>query len=53
VETKNIRVSFGGSGNSLTEFNQPSGVAYLREIVYVADKGNGRVLRFQLTTDFD
>ena len=52
-ETKNILVSFGGTGTSLTEFNQPSGVAYLREIVYVADKGNGRVLRFQLTTDFD
>lgn len=52
-ESKNILVSFGGSGTSLTEFNQPSGVAYLREIVYVADKGNGRVLRFKLTTDFD
>lgn len=52
-ETKNIMVSFGGTGTSLTEFNQPSGVAYLDRIVYVADKGNGRVLRFKLTTDFD
>lgn len=50
--TKNIMVSFGGSGEGLTEFNQPRAVAYLRRILYVADAGNGRVLRFQLTTDF-
>ncbi len=48
-----IRVSFGGTGASLTQFRQPSGVAYLNEILYVADKGNGRILRFKLTTDFD
>jgi len=52
-ETKVIRSSFGGTGIGLTEFNEPRAVAYLREIVYVADAGNGRVLRFQLTTDFD
>lgn len=51
--SKNIRVSFGGRGTSLTQFNQPSGVAYYQQILYVADKGNGRVLRFRLTTDFD
>ncbi|MEM0995973.1 MAG: hypothetical protein AAGN35_02790 [Bacteroidota bacterium] len=51
--SKNIKVSFGGTGSSLTEFRQPTGVAYYRRIVYVADAGNGRVLRFQLTTDFD
>ena len=52
-QTKVIRSSFGGRGISLTQFNTPRAVAYLREIVYVADAGNGRVLRFQLTTDFD
>ena len=50
---KQINVSFGGSGIGLTQFNNPSGVAYYEKIVYVADAGNGRVLRFKLTTDFD
>lgn len=50
---KAIYASFGGTGIGLTQFNEPSGVAYLDRIVYVADAGNGRVLRFQLTTDFE
>jgi len=50
---KNILVSFGGTGNELTQFRQPTAVAYFREVLYVADKGNQRVLRFKLTTDFD
>jgi hypothetical protein len=45
--------SFGGRGVSPTKFNTPSGVAYFDKIVYVADAGNGRVLRFKLTLDFD
>lgn len=52
-ETKNIIASFGGTGQGATQFNNPSAVTYLDRIVYVADKGNGRLLRFQLTTDFD
>jgi hypothetical protein len=51
--TKNIKVSFGGTGVGLSQFNEPTGVAYYDQIVYVADAGNGRVLRFKLTTDFD
>ncbi len=50
--TKNIAVSFGGTGSGLTEFNNPQGVAFLDEILYVADTGNGRILRFKLTIDF-
>lgn len=50
---KNIRVSFGGTGVGLTQFSEPSAVAYYDRIVYVADAGNRRVLRFKLTTDFD
>lgn len=50
---KNVLVSFGGTGTGLTQFNNPTGVAYYQNILYVADQGNGRVLRFQLTTDFD
>ena len=51
--TKYVSVSFGGTGIELTQFNKPRAVAYLNEIVYVADSGNGRILRFKLTTDFD
>ncbi|HEX2900688.1 MAG TPA: hypothetical protein VHS96_13280, partial [Bacteroidia bacterium] len=51
--SKNIRVSFGGRGVGLTQFDQPAAVAYYNQIVYVADAGNRRVLRFKLTTDFD
>jgi len=50
---KYVMVSFGGSGNTLMTFNRPMGVAYKNEIVYVADSGNGRVLRFKLSSDFD
>ncbi|MEL7533733.1 MAG: hypothetical protein AAFN10_20640 [Bacteroidota bacterium] len=50
---KAIVASFGGEGQGLTQFNEPRGVAYLDKIVYVADAGNGRVLRFKLTTDFE
>lgn len=51
--TKLQKVSFGGTGNGLTQFRNPTGVAYFDEILYVADAGNGRVLRFKLTLDFD
>ena len=51
--TKYVKVSFGGTGIELTQFKNPRAVAYLNEILYVADSGNGRVLRFKLTSDFD
>lgn len=44
--------SFGGTGQGLTQFVSPSAVAYKNRIVWVCDSGNGRVLRFKLTTDF-
>ncbi len=47
------KASFGGTGNALTEFNNPTAVAYFNEILYVADSENGRVLRFKLTLDFE
>ena len=50
---KYILTSFGGTGVGLTQFKNPSGVAYLNKVVYVADAGNSRVLRFMLTTDFN
>ena len=53
ADTKYIKTSFGGEGISLTSFNDPTAVAYLDKIVYVADSGNGRLLRFKLTSDFE
>ena len=48
-----VRASFGGTGSSPTQFRDPSAVAYFNEILYVADAGNGRILRFKLTLDFE
>lgn len=53
TETKYIVTSFGGTGAAPTQFNNPQGVAYSDEILYVADTDNGRVTRFKLTLDFD
>lgn len=52
-EKKNIIASFGGTGQGPTQFNSPSAVTYLDRILYVCDRGNGRLLRFKLTTDFE
>ncbi len=46
---KNINVSFGGPGL----FGRPESVAYVDNILYVADSERGRIVRFKLTTDFD
>ncbi len=48
-----IKASFGGTGTDLMQFNDPVAVAYYNQIVYVADAGNGRVMRYKLTLDFD
>jgi len=50
---KQILVSFGGEGNGPFNFNEPSGVAYMREVIYVADKGNNRISRFILSSDIE
>lgn len=41
--------SFGGSGL----FKQPYAVAHYNKTLYVADKGNNRILRFILSTELD
>lgn len=51
--TRYQKASFGGTGSGASQFRDPRGVAYFNEIVYVADAGNGRILRFKLTLDFD
>ncbi len=50
---KAVNVSFGGRGVGPRQFNEPSGVAYFRRVVYVADKGNNRIARYKLNTDFE
>jgi hypothetical protein len=44
--------AFGGRGSGENQFNNPHGVAFFDKVVYVADTGNNRILRFKLTTDF-
>lgn len=52
-QTNYAIASFGGSGVGPAQFNEPRGLAYFKNILYVCDAGNGRVLRFKLTLDFD
>jgi hypothetical protein len=51
--TKQVIASFGGRGAGPFQFNQPQGVAYFRRVVYVADSGNGRVVRYKLSIDLE
>ena len=50
---KAINVSFGGQGSGPREFNNPMGVAYFRQIVFVADRDNNRIARYKLNTDIE
>ncbi len=43
--------SFGGSGDGEKRFHSPSGLAFFDRTLYVADKGNNRIVRFRLSTD--
>lgn len=52
-QTKQVLVSFGELGAGPKQFDSPSGVAYFNQVVYVADKGNNRIARYKLTTDFE
>jgi len=53
TSTKTLLVSFGGTGNGPRQFDEPSGVAYFRQVVYVADKKNNRIARYKLNTDLE
>lgn len=48
-----VKVSFGGTGSGALSFRDPQGVAYYERIVYVADRGNNRIARYRLNTDFE
>lgn len=51
--TKYVKVSFGGTGSGPFQFIDPTSLTYLNKLLYVCDRGNKRILRFRLTTDFD
>lgn len=53
LSRKNIIVSFGKEGVGLFEFKNPTGVCYFKKVVYVADCGNNRILRYILSTDME
>ncbi len=52
-EVRYQKASFGGSGAGPLQFNEPRGIAYYNNILYVCDAGNHRVSRFKLTLDFE
>jgi DNA-binding beta-propeller fold protein YncE len=47
--TEQFSIAKDPDGNAY--FNHPYGVAYFDKTVYVADRGNNRILRFKLSTD--
>lgn len=53
TSTALIPVSFGGTGTAINQFSDARSVAYNNQTIFVVDKGNKRILRFKLTTDFD
>jgi hypothetical protein len=44
---KLLKESFGDS----TVFKNPKGISYFNKVVYIADTGNDRILRYKLSTD--
>ena len=45
------RYSFGGTGSGYRQFRQPYGVAFFDKTIYVADRGNNRIVRYKLSSD--
>lgn len=45
--------SFGGTGSGENQFSNPFGVAVFNRVVYIADTGNGRIVRYKLSTDLN
>lgn len=43
--------SFGGNGTGENKLNRPMGVAFFNKVLYIADTGNNRIVRYKLSTD--
>jgi DNA-binding beta-propeller fold protein YncE len=45
--------SFGGTGSGENQFDNPNGVGFFNQTLYVADTGNNRIVRFKLSTEIE
>jgi len=45
--------SFGTPGTGVHQLNSPMGVAHYNKILYIADAGNNRIVRYKLSTDLN
>ncbi|MBL8007010.1 MAG: hypothetical protein JNJ56_05720 [Ignavibacteria bacterium] len=43
--------SFGGYGTGENQLNAPQGVSFFNKVLYIADTGNNRIVRYKLSTD--
>ncbi len=50
---KILRESFGGFGTGTRKLNMPKGVAYFNKVLYIADTGNNRIVRYKLSTELN
>lgn len=48
---KLLKESFGGNTGGDNSLNHPMGVAFFNRVLYIADTGNNRIVRYKLSTD--
>lgn len=47
------RESFGGTGSGANQLKGPKGVSFFNKVLYIADTGNNRIVRYKLSTDLN
>ncbi len=45
--------SFGGTGIGANQLQNPKGVSFFNKVLYIADTGNNRIVRYKLSTDLN
>ena len=45
--------SFGGTGSGENQLRNPKGVSFFNKVLYIADTGNNRIVRYKLSTDLN
>ncbi|MBV6477783.1 MAG: hypothetical protein HGGPFJEG_00527 [Ignavibacteria bacterium] len=45
--------SFGGTGSGENQLRGPRGVSFFDKVLYIADTGNNRIVRYKLSTDLN
>ncbi|MEO8666312.1 MAG: hypothetical protein ABI462_12535 [Ignavibacteria bacterium] len=45
--------SFGGTGSGANQLMNPKGVSFFNKVLYIADTGNNRIVRYKLSTDLN